>query len=481
MAPLVSGPMQMRPTRLPAASLLLLAAAALLLASSSFRGGASSAFLAPSGRQAAGQLMAAEPRAAVTSSGEALPSAPAPLAAQDLPDAPTATFGTSVVALVAAGVIARDVAMYGPAPKHKRIKWRTRNNRINWYKKGDRVAAEALELAKGIKAGTIDFIYGKPQDEEYDDDYDDDDEYDEDDEDDEDDEEAASGRLVEPASLVDASLDAQLAGGDDPREVGSQRRSWTPTAPSTALSTGASPSAAEPPTLVQEREAKEESEQTLEEEPSISASVAEFAVTNFPLLAEYFGVKEAEAGRSSAETEGTRPGSSSSGSSAGGGGSSSAFGQFWEPEALLGGCGLRESMACKRRERKGGEDEANRLSPVARMRFPTDEAEENTLANHTARRAPAAAPAAVPEAVPEAAAPATVSGSEDSSGDWISLAEYLPAWVAESVWQTSEQPAGSNASAAAPTAAAPVQPFEPDEWLCAGRVDIVGVAYSKPE
>jgi len=73
------------------------------------------------------------------------------------------------------------------------------------------------------------------------------DEYDEDDEDDEDDEEAASGRLVEPASLVDASLDAQLAGGDDPREVGSQRRSWTPTAPSTALSTGASPSAAEPP------------------------------------------------------------------------------------------------------------------------------------------------------------------------------------------------------------------------------------------
>merc|ERR1719219_3131626 len=68
-------------------------------------------------------------------------------------------------------------------PKKKTPKWRVRQHKIAWYKEGDRAAARALELGRGIKAGTIDFIYGKPQDrdDEDDDDYDDDDFEDDDD------------------------------------------------------------------------------------------------------------------------------------------------------------------------------------------------------------------------------------------------------------------------------------------------------------
>ncbi|CAE8586458.1 unnamed protein product [Polarella glacialis] len=88
--------------------------------------------------------------------------------------------GASVVLLLAAGTPARDVAMFGACPKSRRAHYKTRNAKVRWYKLGDRAAARALALGKGIKAGTIDFIYGKPQDEDeaeddYEDEYDDED------------------------------------------------------------------------------------------------------------------------------------------------------------------------------------------------------------------------------------------------------------------------------------------------------------------
>jgi len=93
--------------------------------------------------------------------------------------------GASLCTFLVAAVVIRDVAMYGASPKSKRAKWRTKAHKENWYRTGERAARRALWLGRGIKEGTIDFIYGKPQDEdEYDDDDDlDDDEYDDDDDD----------------------------------------------------------------------------------------------------------------------------------------------------------------------------------------------------------------------------------------------------------------------------------------------------------
>mmetsp|Transcript_26766 Transcript_26766/g.42938 ORF Transcript_26766/g.42938 Transcript_26766/m.42938 type:complete len:189 (+) Transcript_26766:83-649(+) len=88
--------------------------------------------------------------------------------------------GASVVLLLAAGPLSRDVALFGACPKSRRAHYKTRNAKVRWYKLGDRAASRALALGKGIKAGTIDFIYGKPQDEDeaeddYEDEYDDED------------------------------------------------------------------------------------------------------------------------------------------------------------------------------------------------------------------------------------------------------------------------------------------------------------------
>eukprot|EP00933_Yihiella_yeosuensis_P051436 TRINITY_DN49379_c0_g1_i1.p1 TRINITY_DN49379_c0_g1~~TRINITY_DN49379_c0_g1_i1.p1 ORF type:complete len:216 (+),score=46.72 TRINITY_DN49379_c0_g1_i1:42-650(+) len=89
--------------------------------------------------------------------------------------------GGSLALLLAAGSIARDVSM-GASPKKKRTKWRTRMFRVLWYERSNWRAKEALKLGRGIKNGTVDFIYGKPQDEEdVDDDFDDDEEYDDED------------------------------------------------------------------------------------------------------------------------------------------------------------------------------------------------------------------------------------------------------------------------------------------------------------
>lgn len=101
--------------------------------------------------------------------------------------------GASFFAVVAS-VVSRDVAMRGnAAPKRQTPHWKKRAQVMRWYAKGNGTAKRALELGRGIKAGTIDFIYGKPQDE----DYDDDDEYDDDDfEDDSDDEDALEKKPV---------------------------------------------------------------------------------------------------------------------------------------------------------------------------------------------------------------------------------------------------------------------------------------------
>ena len=95
--------------------------------------------------------------------------------------------GVLCVGLAASLLVASKVdkkTLMNAVPKKKRPKWKVRANKIRWYKEGDRAAARALELGRGIKAGTIDFIYGKPQDR----DDDDDDEYDDDDFEDDDDE-----------------------------------------------------------------------------------------------------------------------------------------------------------------------------------------------------------------------------------------------------------------------------------------------------
>mmetsp|Transcript_78925 Transcript_78925/g.235231 ORF Transcript_78925/g.235231 Transcript_78925/m.235231 type:complete len:195 (-) Transcript_78925:57-641(-) len=129
----------------------------------------------------------AQPRAAAASPISAPPAVPGPEPAE--PEGPSLRAvaaaalcgGSLAAALQASGLIERDVARCGAVPKKKRPKHKTRQARINWYNKGNRAAKRALELAEGIKAGTENFIYGKPQDEddyeddEYDDDYDDDD------------------------------------------------------------------------------------------------------------------------------------------------------------------------------------------------------------------------------------------------------------------------------------------------------------------
>lgn len=92
--------------------------------------------------------------------------------------------GGLLAVLVFASRNAATTTALEAVPKKKTIKWKVRQQKIRWYKEGDRAAARALELGRGIKAGTIDFIYGKPQDreEDDDDDYDDDDFEDDDDE-----------------------------------------------------------------------------------------------------------------------------------------------------------------------------------------------------------------------------------------------------------------------------------------------------------
>mmetsp|Transcript_94559 Transcript_94559/g.246693 ORF Transcript_94559/g.246693 Transcript_94559/m.246693 type:complete len:181 (-) Transcript_94559:183-725(-) len=160
----------------PLLALFLIAAAC--CAVPYFFGQGSSAFLVP--RQTP-SLRSSLP-ASVLASTEALP------AAIVLPTARSSEAAGSSAALVGGlvvvGVVARDVAMQGTTPKCRRPQYKVIQNKIRWYKRGERIAAEAYELAKGIKENTIDFIYGKPQDEdEYDDD-DADDEYDDDDDED---------------------------------------------------------------------------------------------------------------------------------------------------------------------------------------------------------------------------------------------------------------------------------------------------------
>mmetsp|Transcript_48671 Transcript_48671/g.130281 ORF Transcript_48671/g.130281 Transcript_48671/m.130281 type:complete len:202 (-) Transcript_48671:96-701(-) len=147
------------------------------------------AFLVPSALQL---------RAAALGNAPALPAVSVPESAeapQGLPlrgaAAAAVCGGSLLAALQAAGVIQRDVAMGGAVPKKQRSARKVRAAKIKWYKEGDRAAKRALTLARGIKAGTIDFIYGKPTD---DDDYDDD-EYDDDDYDDEDDDELSKKSL----------------------------------------------------------------------------------------------------------------------------------------------------------------------------------------------------------------------------------------------------------------------------------------------
>ena len=86
--------------------------------------------------------------------------------------------GSSVLLVVAAGVIARDVAMRAASPKGKRAHWRTHRDKVNWYRRGELQAKRALALGRGIQKGTVDFIYGNPKEDDeddYDDEYDDDD------------------------------------------------------------------------------------------------------------------------------------------------------------------------------------------------------------------------------------------------------------------------------------------------------------------
>ncbi|CAJ1433755.1 unnamed protein product [Effrenium voratum] len=91
--------------------------------------------------------------------------------------------GSSVALILAAAVVARNVAMYGASPKGKRAHWRTQRDKVRWYRRGENAAKRALALGRGIRDGTVDFIYGQVEEQEDDDDYDD--EYDDDDDDDE--------------------------------------------------------------------------------------------------------------------------------------------------------------------------------------------------------------------------------------------------------------------------------------------------------
>eukprot|EP00929_Paragymnodinium_shiwhaense_P122151 TRINITY_DN94766_c0_g1_i1.p2 TRINITY_DN94766_c0_g1~~TRINITY_DN94766_c0_g1_i1.p2 ORF type:complete len:176 (+),score=46.96 TRINITY_DN94766_c0_g1_i1:119-646(+) len=88
--------------------------------------------------------------------------------------------------LLAAGIAvaaARSLVQRRAVPKHRSALHTTRRRRIRWCQKGERRAMQALSLAKQIKKGTANFIYGRPQDEEdyEDDDYEDDEFEDEDD------------------------------------------------------------------------------------------------------------------------------------------------------------------------------------------------------------------------------------------------------------------------------------------------------------
>mmetsp|Transcript_660 Transcript_660/g.2767 ORF Transcript_660/g.2767 Transcript_660/m.2767 type:complete len:180 (+) Transcript_660:116-655(+) len=157
----------------PLLALFLVAAACCVVPY--FFGQGSSAFLVP--KQ---PLLRSSCPASVLASAEAIPEAITEPSSQTSDAA-----GSSAVlvgGLMVVGIVARDVAMHGTTPKSRRPQYKVIQNKIRWYKRGERIAAEAYELAKGIKENTIDFIYGKPQDEdEYDDD--DEDEYDDDDDD----------------------------------------------------------------------------------------------------------------------------------------------------------------------------------------------------------------------------------------------------------------------------------------------------------
>eukprot|EP00929_Paragymnodinium_shiwhaense_P099174 TRINITY_DN6073_c0_g1_i1.p1 TRINITY_DN6073_c0_g1~~TRINITY_DN6073_c0_g1_i1.p1 ORF type:complete len:173 (+),score=50.20 TRINITY_DN6073_c0_g1_i1:64-582(+) len=86
--------------------------------------------------------------------------------------------GVAIAAAKGASVILRRAV-----PKHRSALHTTRRRRIRWCQKGERRAMQALSLAKQIKKGTANFIYGRPQDEEdyEEDDYEDDEFEDEDD------------------------------------------------------------------------------------------------------------------------------------------------------------------------------------------------------------------------------------------------------------------------------------------------------------
>lgn len=147
-------------TRLMSQVVLMLAAALMVLAPAR-------AFLLPR----AGYQKAPRP---IVAQGDA----PEVAAAARSEDSQFGFSGSTLLLVVAAGAVARDVAMRAASPKGKRAHWRTHRDKVRWYRRGELQAKRALALGRGIKMGTIDFIYGKPQDEdedEYDDEYDDDD------------------------------------------------------------------------------------------------------------------------------------------------------------------------------------------------------------------------------------------------------------------------------------------------------------------
>ncbi|CAJ1339374.1 unnamed protein product [Effrenium voratum] len=124
---------------------------------------APSAFLVPAAQNAPRQLAphnSARVEAATASEREA----PEPLGKFS---------GSSVALILAAAVVARNVAMYGASPKGKRAHWRTQRDKVRWYRRGENAAKRALALGRGIRDGTVDFIYGQVEEQEDDDDYDD--------------------------------------------------------------------------------------------------------------------------------------------------------------------------------------------------------------------------------------------------------------------------------------------------------------------
>ncbi|OLQ01353.1 hypothetical protein AK812_SmicGene15907 [Symbiodinium microadriaticum] len=108
--------------------------------------------------------------------------------------------GSSLLLFAVSAVIARNVAMYGASPKGKRAHWRTHRDKVRWYKRGELQAKRALALGRGIRNGTIDFIYGKPQDDDDNDDFDD--EYDDDEDDDELENQQASSQVISKSDNV---------------------------------------------------------------------------------------------------------------------------------------------------------------------------------------------------------------------------------------------------------------------------------------